>query len=56
MSAVVPFVEELSGDIRLSSVREGGGRPLKNVHATVEEQAWLMHILDIRMNDKVEEK
>ena len=53
--AVVPFVEELGGDIRLSSVREGGGRPLKNSHAAVEEQAWLKHILDIKMNDKVDE-
>ena len=54
--AVVPFVEDFGGDIRLASIQEGGGRPTKRAGVGVEEEAWLAHVLGISTKDKVDDK
>jgi len=53
---VVPFVEDLGGDISLASVQEHGGHPTKNEHTDVEDGAWLAHVVNVTTKDKVDGK
>lgn len=53
---VVPFVEDLGGDISLASIHEGGGWSTKNACVGMEEEAWLTHVLSISTKDKVDDK
>ncbi|MES9879344.1 MAG: hypothetical protein ABW185_00490 [Sedimenticola sp.] len=53
---VVPFVEDLGGDINLASIQEGGGRATRTEHVGVEEEAWLTHVSNMSTKDKVDDK
>ena len=54
--AVVPFIEDLGGDISFSFIPKGSGRPAKIEHVDVDEEAWLAHVCSISRKDKVEDK
>ena len=54
--AVVPFIEDLGGDISFSSIPKGSGWPANIEHVDVDEEVWLTHVCSISRKDTVEDK